>query len=564
MKCVEYNQMSRHVEGETEGREKMLMDTHILTCPVCEKLYAHCIAEKEAIEAALRAPALPDSFTSDILAQLSPYSVPSDDQEPEPSSGAQPPKAQPAVRKRRWRKWAYAAAGTVLAVSLAASVSPSFASYLTDSIFNPGNKMIDRGLQLAGEGGFVQHGDYHVSSKGITLRVLDIVADPTRIALSYALEKEKGGHLDPYFEERLDKGNRVYITDAAGNKLADLSSWGRNDPYGVMTFQPETSFPEKVIVHFDLARVGGIAGIGSTEGAWKLQIPVDMKKGRDATRTVEVNQHHKTSQGVDVTLSRLLFAPTKTQVELVTSLSPSLRAQVGEMIKKEQRKGVLEGEASALIEGTYGISYRILDESGRLVAGKSGPVLHSRSYGEHSIESTGSYESSRTVWKDGFVPFQNAKRLTFILDGVDIEEPSDFSLTFQPGEAQSKKVGGSYQGNTITVTDFAVKSEWNMTKSPPFLKHDAHAAIEMEGMLTKDTGTLREWTVTDEHGKIYKAMMSGSEEDPDASGNRKFNATLHIYGMKQKPEKLTLHLERIMKRHTDVNWKTDILLPAAK
>ncbi|MFT9849884.1 DUF4179 domain-containing protein [Aneurinibacillus sp. REN35] len=560
MKCMEYEQMSRHIEGETEGREKIMVDTHILNCRVCEKLYAHCMAEKEAITKALRAPVLPDSFTEEVMSQLVPYPVSSDVPEIE-----QPPPAPKSMKKRRWRRWAYAAAGTVLAISLAASVSPSFASYLSNSIFNRGNQMIDGGLQLAGENGFVQRGDYHISDKGTTLRVLEVVADPTRIALSYMLEKEGGGHLDPYFEERFDNRNRVYITDTAGNKLADSSSWSRNDPYGIMTFQPEKSFPEKVVVHFDLTRVGGIAGIGGKEGKWNLQIPVEMKKGMEATRTVQVNQRHETPQGVNIVLSQLLFAPTKTQVELVTSLSPSLRAQLSEMIKKGQSKGLIEGETHTLIEGAYGISYRIIDESGRVVAGKSGPVHHSREHERNNIESTGMHElSGRTVWKDGFVPFQDAKRLTFILDAVDIEEAADFSLSFSPDEARSKEVGGSYKGNVISVKDFTINSEWDLKKSPPFLQNDTHAIIEVEGMLTKDTGTLFNWSVVDEQGKTYKVMMSGDEEDPDASGNRKFKGTLHMYGMKHKPEKLTLKLERVMKRHTDVNWKTEISVTASK
>lgn len=560
MKCMEYEQMSRHIEGDTAGREKIMMDTHILNCRVCGKLYTYCVAEKEAIVTALRTPKLPDSFTDEVMSQLSPYPVSSDMQEIE-----QQPSARSQMRKRRWRKWAYAAAGTVLAISLAASVSPSFASYLSNSIFNSGNQMVDRGLQLAGENGFVQHGDYHISDKGTTLRVLDVVTDPTRIVLSYTLEKEGGGHLDPYFEERFNNGNHVYITDTAGNKLADSSGWSRNDPYGIMTFQPEKSFPEKVIIHFDLTRVGGIAGIGGKEGSWKLQIPVDMKKGMDAIRTVQVNQRHETPQGVNIVLSQLLFAPTKTQVELVTSLSPSLRAQIGEMIKKEQSKGVLEGETNALIEGAYGISYRIIDESGRVVAGKSGPVYHSREHERNNIGSTGMHESSeRTIWKDDFVPFQDAKRLTFILDAVDIEEAADFRLSFSPDEVRSKEVKAVYQGNVISVKDFTINSEWDLKKSPPFLQNDTHAIIEVEGMLTKDTGTLFNWSAVDEQGKTYKVMMSGDEEDPDASGNRKFKGKLHMYGMKHKPEKLTLKLERVMKRHTDVNWETEISVTASK
>ncbi|MCP1355336.1 DUF4179 domain-containing protein [Aneurinibacillus migulanus] len=550
MKCVEYEQMSRHVENETTGRERMAIDTHLLDCTVCRKLYEECIAEREALQQAVRAPKLPASFTADVLAQLEPY----------PDVVKRPQKEPQVYTKRKWKKWVYAAAGGFLALSVAASVSPSFASYLTKSIFNRGNQMIDQGLQMAGERGFVQQGDYHVSDNGVTLRVLDIVADPTRVALSYTLEKESGGHLDPDFEPRLD-GNKVYITDTNGKKLADISNWTRNDPYGIIGFQLEKNIPEKVIVHFELSRVGGFAGIGTKEGNWNLQLPVDMKKGIEATHSVAVNQHHTTKQGVTIDVKKLLFAPSKSQLEIVTSLSESAREQMRRSIEQERRLGLKTEEIGPQDESSYGISYRLIDEGGRVVAGKSGPVHPSREQEKNNIDSTGSHDTSgRITWRDSFVPLGEAKRLIFVLDAVDIEEAADFTLEFAPDTVKAKPITGQYQGNTITVKDFTINTEWDMKKTPPFFNDNSHAIIEMEGVQTNETGTLFNWVAIDENGKAYKAMMSGSEDDPDASGNRKFTSTLRIYGMKHKPEQLTLKLTRVMKRYTDVNWKADIPL----
>jgi hypothetical protein len=553
MKCTEYEQMSRHVEGETAGREKMAMDTHLLNCPACRNLYEECQAEREALRAALRAPALPGSFTEDIMAQLKPYAVvPEEPQAPEPVRKA---------GKRKWKRWAYAAAGTLLAVSVAASVSPSFASYLTQSIFNRNNQMIDLGLQMAGEKGFVQQGNYYVTDNGITLRVLDVVADPTRIALSYVLEKEGGGHLDPDFDPRFreEAGNRVYLTDTKGNKLADMSSWGRNDPYGIIGFQLENNIPEKAVVHFELSRVGGFAGIGAKEGRWELQVPVDMKKGLEATRSTAVNLQHTTGQGVSINIKTLLFAPTKSQLEFETSITGSAKKKLQELVERESRLGIAEEGADAYRDYTYGISYRLLDEKGRVVAGKSGPVLPSGERERNPIDSSGVHKPfGRTVWKDGFVPLGEAKRLTFVLDAVDMEEPSDFSLSFTPDNLKKSPVTGQYQGSTIKIKSFVVKRDWDIKKRPPFFEDESHAIIELEGVHPQNTGTFTHWVVTDENGRTYKAMVSGGEEDPDASGNRKFTSTLRVYGLKHEPKKLTLSLTRIMKRHTDVDWKVDI------
>ncbi|WP_047155265.1 DUF4179 domain-containing protein [Aneurinibacillus tyrosinisolvens] len=547
MKCVAYDRMSRYADGEAADRERMQIETHLLGCEKCRRLLEACNEENEALQLAAGTPALPDFFTEEIMAKLEPYT-------PQQEGGLFK------LRKGRriWKRVGYSAAGLLFAVSVGAFVSPSFASYLTNSVFTSGNKGIDKGLQIAGGTGFVQQGEHHVTDKGITFRVIDMMADPTRVAVSYELSKKDGEHVDPVLEiggYDSHEESKAYITDEKGKLLANLSGWGRNDPYGVIDFDIEREMPAKAVIHLEVDKIGGYKGFGGTEGKWHMDIPVDMKKSLSATSVMSINKQYTAPEGITVALERLSFAPSASQIELTTSLTDGERKKLKQEI--EQHKDVINNGNEEALYGGHNLAYHIVDENGKVVAGKGGEVYSPPAETEkNAIMSRSTVDKKGTIkWKDLFVPMGKAKQLTFVLDAVEKEKFTDFSLSFTPDKLAGNPVTKKFEGNTITFKSFQMKKDWQLKREAPFIDAQKIGVVEVEGIQNKTTGTFYHWIARDEGGKVYEVSMSGGTDDPDKEGNARFKQTLQILGLDHEPKQLTLSLTRVMKKYTDVNWK---------
>ena len=84
------------------------------------------------------------------------------------------------------------------------TVNPSFAE-LVGGIFS--SDRVDEGLQIAMDTDIATPVDIAVTDAGITLHVEHLIADTSRIALSYSVTDSKGKRLNPYFQE--DQGQNV-------------------------------------------------------------------------------------------------------------------------------------------------------------------------------------------------------------------------------------------------------------------------------------------------------------------------------------------------------------------
>lgn len=81
-------------------------------------------------------------------------------------------------------------------MAIGTQVSPAFAAFLS-SFFQTITG--EAGLRQAAKQGFSTELNQAVSDNGITLRVKEVIADPTRIVLSYVLEDAQGRILPDQF-----------------------------------------------------------------------------------------------------------------------------------------------------------------------------------------------------------------------------------------------------------------------------------------------------------------------------------------------------------------------------
>ena len=143
--------------------------------------------KQELIKETLKTPTLPDDFTIQVLNQLEPY--------------------EHKKKRRKWKRVLLPAAACVLAVGLTTTLNPSFAEWI-GGFFT--TEQVDEGLRMASESGLTKRINQEVMDQGITFKVEDVLADTSRVALSYQILKEKGKILRFILETR--RWNKCHIS----------------------------------------------------------------------------------------------------------------------------------------------------------------------------------------------------------------------------------------------------------------------------------------------------------------------------------------------------------------
>ena len=166
--------------------------------------------EQKFLIETLQTPALPDDFASTILEQLEPYKKP---------------------KRSAWQRRMLFAAGLVLAVGLSTTMNPSFAKWV-GGLF--ATDQVDEGLKIASNAGMAERVNREVTDQGLTLRVEDVVADSSRVALSYQIVNKKGKIQDSYIE-LADSKNEIYASDQNGKRLDGVGmGWQDGSDYGLI------------------------------------------------------------------------------------------------------------------------------------------------------------------------------------------------------------------------------------------------------------------------------------------------------------------------------------------
>ncbi|USG67171.1 DUF4179 domain-containing protein [Brevibacillus ruminantium] len=547
MRCYEIRQkLERYVEKETSVSENIEIETHLLDCAACRVMRDKLAAEAIVLKQAVPYSPLTDDFTAGIMNQLEPYPATESPVEMETNSAPSRHACSrtPVQRSKRWaRMTAASIAALFVAFSLGMFVSPTFAAYISTFVSRIGGEL---GLKKAAEQGFNTPVNMAATDQGVTLRVKEIIADPTRLVATYVLEDETGQILPDLFIPHYN-GNNIYLTDKQGNILnSGPQIFRRGDQYADFLFSLNNP-PNELVLHFDISHFGSNE---PRKAVWKLDIPVNIQKSMAATKSVPVNAIYESPQGIVFTFDKVVYAPSATRIDLTTSFTPEKKKQLREMAAAPTGRT----DADSIREfGTHRFFYHIVDQSGNVVA--KSEYEPNEKQGRRI-----SFTQSRDVrgidpdiinWHGSYVPADQPEELTFVLDGVELLEPADFSISYSPDSLKQQPVSKTYGEleETFTITDMA-KGMDPETQEPVW-------TIELKGLGKLDSFPY--WNLYDKSGKRFDVQTDfGKTHMKNSPDGVVLVQTLIVKGMQQPPQKLTLALQTVKTRYMDLNWQVPI------
>lgn len=517
MNCPTIDKLLQYVDNLLTEQELVDLNTHLKGCNDCKHIVEDLNEEQKFLKETLQTPELPDDFASTILAQLEPY-------------GKQP-------KKPAWKRSMLVAAGVVLAVGLSTTLNPSFAKWV-EGLF--ATDQVDEGLKMASNAGMPERVNREVTDQGLTLKVEDVVADSSRVALSYQIVNKNGKIQDSYIE-LADSKNEIFASDQNGKRLDGVGmGWQDGSQYGLIEISlREQKDLEEVIVNFDLIELNGV------KGNWKMEIPVDLKERNKFTTTLSLDGELTSVNGVNINMKEVRFAPSSSELLYETSFAKEEQAKVEVEIRNLKERF---GEEIANSFTNYGtaIQYHIENEEKKA-------VYHHNSFleGKGHPSDSGILQGSgadmgkigQVAWNESFIPQKEDGKLTFVLDGVVKTVPSDFSIKFNPKELKRNPVSFEYEGNFITIKEAEKKLKLSLRKSLNPVDIENIFTIEMEGGKEAGSSDFGAWAIVDKQGKAFLAYHSGAIlDEKDKNGCYKTTLDLKSYDIDEVPEELTLHL----------------------
>ncbi len=516
MICPKEDELLAYVDEFLNEEESKQIEKHISSCPYCQQQLEVMKSEKVFLEETLKTPVLPDDFAEEIVAQVKPYKKKS---------------------KHHWKWGLGTAASLLLAGGILLSVNPIFAE-LVGGIFTSDH--VDKGLQMAIDTDIATPVDIAVTDAGITLHVEHLIADTSRIALSYTVTNSKGKRLDPYIEEDSKKNIVTLLNE--NNEEVELSSrsWGNTDDYGIYEFSLiNLENFSKGTIQIDATELGG------KSGHWFVEIPVDLTAAYENQKSVEIGKTIEV-EDIEVTLNEVNFATSTTDISYSTQLTGKAKQELQQAIEnKEKQFG--EEIVNTFFPYHPTIGYRIEDAKGEILGYYN---IYGREDRGHSVDlnmigGTGTWEGEakdmkNMTWVDSFVPDQEHPDLYFVLDSVYKTKTSDFSVTFKPNELPYTF---EYNGYELTINAVERKVDYSLEKSLLPIKRQVSVEIKMSGYAEQKAPELAVWAIEDESGKSYFTLPSGGTLD-ETDDKKRFKHELQLitYEMKEVPDEITLYL----------------------
>lgn len=485
---------------------------------------------------------------------------------------------KPRRSKRHWYRWSslsIATAGAVLfAAGVGTYVSPDFAAQVRSwtgqaaqganshkenpsstaqaskeaiqALFGLGN--VDRGIERAMRG-YAQKINASVTDQGITLEVKAILADPTRVFVSYQIKKEDGSLLDPkLLRKTLDKV--IALTDDKNQRLTNGhgGGWDEKNMVGYLQFSVEEEqgpVPEQMKLLIDVNKMGTV------EGNWKLEVPFSVKEAIAATRISQVEKEYTTPQGLQIALRTITEAPSATVLRLETKWDEAAKKRLAQYSRDMTGKTQNHDYAPFVPYQQYQLEYRILDKDGRVVTAyqQEDKRLEQGMLKEGRVSRD---QYGHFIWNTAYVPFEGSGPFTFVLDAVHVAEPAALTIAFQSEKLSAEPKRVEYEGNEFTVKSLEKQQDQTSEST----------ALEME-MAFRDISAIEHvwWEITDQSGKSYP--INGAAFDSvgeDSQGRKIVRMTLNVAEMEQIPQQLTLSLSAVTKRYADVQWSVDLPL----
>lgn len=522
MNCPTADKLSQFVDELLPKEELAEIEVHVQSCTSCGKVVNAYQEEQHFIEETLQTPTLSENFTDLVLDQLEPYG-----------------KAHKPRRKATWKRVAISAAGVVLAIGIGATVNPSFAQFI-GGLFS--TDQVDDGLKIAAESGLTQRVDLAVEDQGLTFVVEDVIADSSRVSLSYKVLNKNGKPQDTYLN-MADSENDITATDQNGNELDGIGTgWQEGSDYGNVEFSlRDQDNIEKITIQFNLVELNGV------KGNWQLEVPVDLHENRKLTKMADLKDATAVHHGVQIDLKKLQTAPSSIELFYETAFTKDERKKSEEAKRKFEEMFGKESMDSLVFGNNTSIAYHIENAKGDVIYSS----WSSTNSETGMLQGTGQDISSTggTSWIDSFVP-KGEDQLTFVLNGVYKTEPTELSLTFKPENIKKQPVSFDYKGNHLTVKSVKM----------PLFGEDKSVVLKLEGGMDSLDADFGSWIAVDGKGNSYPANFSGSIlDEKDGNGRHITTMDMQLDGLEEVPEELTLYLVSKMNYYpVEEQWKVPL------
>lgn len=418
-----------------------------------------------------------------------------------------------------------------LVSTLGTMVSPGISAYMK-SLFT--EKGVDEGLQQAAKKGFAQAAGTYATDQGITLEVMEVMADSVRISIVYRLVDQAGNVLSPDQLESYD----VEITDLNGETVQNSysldSKYEKDYGYLIINNRIETS-DQKLILRLDTTQ------IGNAKGSWSVSVPFDISKSTAVTTTIPLEETYITPQGLQIKLTGITHSVTATRLDYDTTWREEAfknLEQVGEKFaEKFERTSTVR-----YLPFNHHLAFRVEREKDGSVVGE----VESLSRGGHGKEL--GHSSRQAVYKS-FIP---EEKYYLVLDSITKAEPFELSISFDPKQVNKIPVKATKDGNVFQISAYGTGK-----RDRTEVTIDAY----VQGMIPHIDPQLL--LLTDDKGRTYR--FNGSSFDyfeTDEKGRKHMQAILRVEEQIDPiPSKLTLNFYGIPKRYTNLDWR--VLLPTS-
>ncbi|MBG9774411.1 DUF4179 domain-containing protein [Brevibacillus laterosporus] len=567
MKCLSQQQLIAYMHDKLPTTKREQLEKHLDHCSDCQKQLEQFVNELDSFgDDGWTDYSFSEMFEQDIISKIHPY----------PVSVLKQSVPHKLSQKMNWKKrsidimkkMTITVAGLALVVSLGTLVSPTFATYVNglyngktdiglhvistkNSLFSD-YKNADEGLIHAIQKGYSKRLDLSVTDQGLTFEIKEVLADPLRITMILGVKDSKGNRLDIselYDEEEISlkdkKGNVLKPNqDLANNPLYEKESdfWAHdiNGDYIVLEralfdfYGKEKALPDEMNVELNVKK------LGETNGNWKIQIPIDMKKAKEATKTKKINQEYTSPQGLKISLKEVVFAPSGTQLIMETTAKGADKEFTYELVDEQ-------GKNMAAWESPYFRGAPPVDE----------PISYgSRSSNKNVIDSlTKSIDLAEGSerWFHTFTP--TSEKMSFKLTSLILNEVADFQAKLNIEKLQKEPIKVEGQGNLFRFTKF--NQDEKAAKGG--------SSIDFEAVFSQDVPSqevikVSGWKIKDETGKRIIGVFHSGKTTITPEGNVQLQGKLIFNNEGKLPKELTITYDKVLKQDHNVQWEVPIHL----
>lgn len=456
-----------------------------------------------------------------------------------PAAGAQTAPSGAALSRTGRRMWrlAIGAAALLLLVGIVSVFAvPSLAERIR-SLF--ARDHVDIGLLRAQEFGLVHRPNIKVKDKGYTVKVDEVVADPTRVVMALQLFGPDGRHDRDSLV--FSRDNRVAITDEKGQIVGTMYDMGLTDDfYYMVAFFPEPLRTDTITLEGRLAQLGNeMRNIPVTRGDWSFRFSVDMKEAKKRTKETPFEGGYTSPDGLTIRLKRLTQMVQGVRLELETELSEeALSRSPGELWTKQMLKFHFEDADGNEIHSVNTRKSPHMDSlmSHAKMPGNKPGLLH---------------------WSFVFQYLPHDRPFRFVFDGYSIAETDGASVEFEPAKLIEQPVTFRSLGDELVLRKFTVESPPDTNGNVP------EGALHISGHL-RNEDSYNEYMMLSADGKAYtvtkRGVSSGSgagwkDQTIALSGGRpELFYQLRMAQLPTIPDKLIFKRTVVDRLYNDVDW----------